>query len=282
MEGQSNIHDSILFLHDISLLLSSESELHDKFEKALEKLVDALDCHAASIFLVDEKTGKLDEVASYGARVDLIESIDFDMGHGFSAWVAKQGRAVLIPRLRSGQKDFASFVSAPLKINSTLVGVINLGHREPDAFTEENLKLVEIIAEEVALLINRVRYERELVEANHALKEAEVEIKKQQARIIEMEKYHVMAQMAASINHEINNPLTTILGNAELVLMMYPDLREEVRKKLEKIVTEARRISSITEKLRNMKRVVIEEYLAKTRETMIDIDSSTGEQENNS
>ena len=282
MNGQSNTHGHIQFLHEICLILSSGSEISAKIEQTLGKLVDVSGCQAASIFLVDRQTGELVETASYGARVDLIEGFVSESGQAFSSWIAQQERAVPIPLPREGKNDFFSCVSVPLKINNTLLGVINLGFSEAEQVSEENLRLLGIIAGELAFMIDRVRYESELVEANQALKKAEIEIMKQQARIIEMEKYHVMAQMAASINHEINNPLTTILGNAELVLMMHSDLSDEVRGKLEKIVTEARRISSITEKLRNMKREVSDEYLAKTRDTMIDIDSSAIVQENNS
>jgi len=282
MDGQTDTYDRIQFLHEICLILSSGSQLSDKFEQILGKLVDVSGCHAASIFLADRQTGELVESVSYGARVDLVEGFDCENGQGYNTWIAQQERAVLIPLPCDGRNDFSSCVSAPLKINNTLVGVINLGLGEAESLSEEILRLIGIIAGELAFMIDRVRYESELVEANRALKSAETEIKKQQARIIEMEKYHVMAQMAASINHEINNPLTTILGNAELVLMMHSDLSEEVRVKLEKIVTEARRISSITEKLRNMKRAVSEEYLARTSETMVDIDSSSIMQENNS
>ena len=90
-----------------------------------------------------------------------------------------------------------------------------------------------------------------------------------------MEKYQVLGQVAASINHEINNPLTTIIGNIELILMTDTGLDEKIRKKLAVVKDEAHRIAKIVEKLRDVKKVVVEDYLGRYGEKMIDIDSSS-------
>ena len=156
---------------------------------------------------------------------------------------------------------------------------MNLGNSEPDAFTEDNLQFLEIIAEQLALLIERTHFEKELIKKNEALLNARNEIKKQQEHIVEMEKTHVIAQMATSVNHEINNPLTTIIGNLELILMSNKDLDPAISRKLNVILQEARRIGKITQKLRNIKRVVVDKYLELTNEDMINLDLSSQPEE---
>jgi len=79
------------------------------------------------------------------------------------------------------------------------------------------MQFIEIIAGQLANIIERTRYERQLLEKNDALTKAREEIEKQHNRIVEMEKYQVLVQAAASINHEINNPLTAIIGNLDLI-----------------------------------------------------------------
>jgi len=273
-EEFSNI-ESVRVLYEISTLIQSDSKLEEMFERALRLIRDTIGCHSASLFIYNEESGKLDEVSTIGVRVDLIKAIDFDMGKGFSAWVAKNRRSVLLPNLRKEHhKGFRSFISTPLISKNRLIGVINLGHKEPDSFTEKHKEFLEIIASQLANTIERTNFEQELLKKNEALVKAQKEILDQQKKIVEMEKYQVLVQVAASINHEINNPLTTIIGNAELLLMSQPDLDEKLKKRIDVILKEAKRIAKIVEKLKNIKKIVIEDYITDTGEKMIDIESS--------
>lgn len=275
MAEEYNTMDGMRVLCEISGLIRSDSELKDKFVHALAKVKDAVHCHSASLFMYSEENGRLEEVATVGSRVNLIESIEFDLGTGFSAWVAKQRRSVLIPNLRRERSEgFRCFGSVPLITGEKLIGVMNLGHREPNALTEEHMQFLDIVAGQLANVIERARSERELIEKNEELLRAQDEIRKQQQQLIEMEKYQVLAQVAASINHEINNPLTTIMGNVDLILLAAPSLDPLIRKKLLTVLDEARRIAEITKKIRNIKRIVLEDYLERTGEKMIDINSS--------
>lgn len=56
-------------------------------------------------------------------------------------------------------------------------------------------------------------------------------------------------QTAVALNHEINNPLTVVLGNAELLLMKEHQLPEEVKARLKTIVTAGLRIRDAVSRL---------------------------------
>ena len=267
--------EGLRVLYELNTLIRSDSMLEEKFVQALGKVKDTVRCHSASLFIHNERTGKLEEAATVGERVDLIATINFDMGQGFSAWVAKQRRSVLIPHIRKDHPEgFRSFVSVPLLWGEKLIGVMNFGHNEPYAFTEDHMHFLDVAAGQFAYTIERARFERELIAKNTALLEAQDEINKQQQRIIEMEKLQVLVQAAASINHEINNPLTTIMGTIDLLLISRPDIDPIVKKKLTLMLSEANRIAETTKKFRNIKRIVIGDYLDRSGEKMLDIESS--------
>lgn len=72
-------------------------------------------------------------------------------------------------------------------------------------------------------------------------------------RQIEDEKLRVISQLAVSVNHEINNPLTGLLGTAELLLMENSgELTDRVVKDLKLIINQCNRIREITTRLRNL------------------------------
>jgi two-component system, chemotaxis family, chemotaxis protein CheY len=78
-----------------------------------------------------------------------------------------------------------------------------------------------------------------------------------QARITRMEQDHLrlIGQLAISVNHEINNPLTGLMGTAELLLMDEKGLNEKVRRDLKTILTQCRRIQEVTARLKNLKQL---------------------------
>ncbi len=59
-------------------------------------------------------------------------------------------------------------------------------------------------------------------------------------------------ETAITVNHEINNPLTTILAIAEGLLMSGNSLDEKTRDRLETVEREVKRIAEVTRRLQSM------------------------------
>ncbi|MBN1885979.1 MAG: PAS domain S-box protein [Candidatus Krumholzibacteriota bacterium] len=96
--------------------------------------------------------------------------------------------------------------------------------------------------------------------------------KRAQARLIEAERVEAIAQTAVSINHEINNPLCSILGNTQLLLMEGDKLDPRMIAKLHAIERQIGRIQLIAERLARVTRPVVREYVG--GRTMIDLEES--------
>jgi len=89
------------------------------------------------------------------------------------------------------------------------------------------------------------------------------------AELIEQEKLQAVLQTAVTVNHEVNNPLTAILGNAQLLLMKRTDLDDELRAKLKTIEASALKIRDVTQKLLRLRKVRSIEYTEGT--SMLDL-----------
>jgi len=98
------------------------------------------------------------------------------------------------------------------------------------------------------------------------------EIQKLQARLLEAERQAAITETAVSINHEINNPLCSILGNTQLILMDKERLEPGMVKKLKRIEKEIIRIQRVAERLAHITRPVLTEYVGGKR--MLDLESS--------
>ncbi|OPX25875.1 MAG: hypothetical protein B1H02_00285 [Candidatus Latescibacteria bacterium 4484_107] len=264
-------------LQEISAIIQTPVE-HEVFESVLASIRKAIPYTSATLFLLDKETQQLEEVSRAGEKVDLIQSVRFDLGPGFSAWVAKQKKPVLISNLHRKMlkegKAVRSFLSVPLMVRDQLIGVLNLSHQEPEALGKDEFQLAHIIAAQVAFAIERMLYENELRDKNEQLEEAHKRLKEAQEELIELKEREAISQVVISLNHEINNPLTTIVGNAQFLLMTADKVDKGVAERLETITKEANRISQATHKLSNLKKLETDDYLSGRGEKMIDLSRS--------
>jgi DNA-binding NtrC family response regulator len=85
----------------------------------------------------------------------------------------------------------------------------------------------------------------------------------------EAEKKKLLHQLAVGINHEINNPLTAIMGTAELILAERKGLDKKIQHDLRTIVDQCVRIREVTAHLRELPKIHTTTYAAS--ETMLDL-----------
>lgn len=70
-----------------------------------------------------------------------------------------------------------------------------------------------------------------------------------------------MKKVIVTLNHEINNALTAVLGNTELLLYLCSDLPEDKKQMLQSIREHAERISTVTQKIQAMDKITTVKYL---------------------
>ena len=81
------------------------------------------------------------------------------------------------------------------------------------------------------------------------------------------ERMKAVSAMAVALNHEINNPLQVIQGNAQL-LHVLPNLAPEVRDKVQRIRAATEAIANLTHRISALRDVVTTEYPAGNRMTV--------------
>lgn len=69
-------------------------------------------------------------------------------------------------------------------------------------------------------------------------------------------------ETAITVNHEINNPLTTILAIAQVLLMSGKGLDEKTRERLTTVEREVKRIAEVTQRLQNLDELKSDDYIA--------------------
>jgi signal transduction histidine kinase len=173
------------------------------------------------------------------------------------------------------------FLIIPLLVNNELIGMVNFIGGQGDAFLEKDIRLLCLIADQIAISIERSIYQKKLENQNAALTKAHQQLEQMHRQIVSEERLAAVKNLAASINHEINNPLSVITGNAEYILYSNRDLDPNIAKRLKTIENEAIRISDINRQLLKIQQLVTEPYLHNDESVqMINLKKSSAEVSN--
>ena len=101
-----------------------------------------------------------------------------------------------------------------------------------------------------------------------------VDLRGKQEEVIKSKRLAAIGEVVASVNHEINNPLMIISGNAQFLEMSMEGYPADMKERVKTIIEETGRISEITRKLREIRNPVSQDYLTGSGQ-MIDINKST-------
>ncbi|HBB67313.1 MAG: hypothetical protein A2X58_05630 [Nitrospirae bacterium GWC2_56_14] len=79
--------------------------------------------------------------------------------------------------------------------------------------------------------------------------------------LVKAERVGAIGQVGVAVRHEINNPLTTVIGNIELLMERYEDKDKELVARLETILNNALRIAETVKRLEGIKKEKTVDYL---------------------
>ncbi len=243
----------------------------DRYEGIFDLLGEVLSYRDAAIFLLDDRKRKIALEASRGKPVDLIRIVEFEMGSGFSAWVAKERRIVLLNELQGRQAgELRSFLSVPLLLGEDLVGVVNFGHDLPNAFTTQQAERVQVVASLLAGILTKQILIGRLRRQNEKIQRVNRELNDTREKLVAAEKQAVISATVVSLNHEINNPLQIISGNLQMAMQMCQS--DDVRAKLQVAEQQILRIADVLKKLRSIEQPLFSQYIEGDDEQMIKVE----------
>jgi PAS domain S-box-containing protein len=236
-------------LNAMAVIATQSFDLDEILNLTLRQVVSLMATDGGSIYMADPEGPKFRRRATWGQRsADRARLSEVDLNEGFGDLVTRSRTEVItpefLPHLPSAAADFirgeASGIWVLLWSKDKCVGIMGLTSRQPRTYTESDENLLVAIGRQLATTIERVRLYDETSRAFD-------DLRRTQEQLLQSEKMSAVGQLIAGVAHELNNPLTAILGYAQL--LQSEELAERAADFVTKLFKQAQRTHRVVQNL---------------------------------
>ncbi|MFP4322188.1 MAG: sensor histidine kinase [Anaerolineales bacterium] len=205
-----------------SLHLSASMELRTMLENILQLIFDLLPAANVHVFIYDQEK----EALTFGAALmhgqPQPQPHHPPRRHGMTYTAALTGERIIVenvyehPLFQDFDKGVAiisgALVGIPLKVGDLVVGVLNIGFADPRIFSEIELDIMELFAQQAAVAVENARLYRQV----SATAEQMQALREQDRRYYE-ELNRTQSLLMNMVSHDVRNPIGVIKGYVKLL-----------------------------------------------------------------
>ena len=185
--------DKLRMLHDITKKISRSLDLQEVLNLVMDTLDSLIPYDAAGIFVVQCRDKELlpageepcvfKSEAVRGYDIDELSDLHLKLGEGFIGSVAVSGKPIISPDVRTdpvyvnARNSTRSEMVAPIISNDEVIGVFDLESDQFNAYSEDDLDVLMMLASQVAIIIEKVMLHEQLIEKKRL--EGQLEVARQ-------------------------------------------------------------------------------------------------------
>src|ERR1043165_338325 len=185
--------DKLRLLHDITKKISRSLDLQEVLNLVMDTLDSLIPYDAAGIFVVQcldpelvpegEEPCTFKSEAVRGYDIDELSDLHLKLGEGFIGSVAVSGKPIISPDVRqdpvyvNARDRTRSEMVAPIISNDEVIGVFDLESDQFNAYSEDDLDVLMMLASQVAIIIEKVMLHEQLIEKKRL--EGQLEVARQ-------------------------------------------------------------------------------------------------------
>jgi signal transduction histidine kinase len=219
----------------------SHLTLDDLFGVLLPRIREILEADTCAVLLLDQATNELVARAAVGIEEEVERGVRIPLGLGFAGRIAARQEPLILPDVDHAdvlnpilrEKGIKSMLGVPLLVGGDALGVIHVGTLVHRRFTGQDVELLQLVAQRVALAIERAQVHEQALQLD-ALK----------------------ANFVAIASHELRTPATSVYGVVATLLERDGQLDDDVRRELLRVgVEQGERLRRLLEELLDLSRL---------------------------
>ncbi|MDM8527647.1 ATP-binding protein [Anaerolineales bacterium HSG24] len=227
------------------------------------------------IYLFDEENNNLVMTEGTGQAGQQLKEQEYrqEVGHGIIGTVFKTGKYFLNQNIQETDvfianpllPDIASELAVPIRKAGNLIGVLDIQSKKLNAFSSEDVSMMQLIADQSAIAIDNARLLAERQSTIMRLREVD------QAK----------SQFITMMSHELRTPLNAINGFAELLMLgLSGDLPNQAQEDIQLIYDSGQHLLNLINDVLDISQIEagqiqIEPEILSVKEVMQDVQATS-------
>lgn len=223
--------------------ITSDSTINDIMLSILDSIQETFNFSSIDFFFVTKNT--LKHKLSLGEKMDDSSKMEWKIGKNRPKWMAYiiKKKKPSIVNLKCKEEMIEVFglgtTLMPLIIKDKFIGLISaVSESKKNKLDKHDMKLLKAYCDQTSVVLENAQLYWNVITAREDL--------------IEQEKKNLLGQMIISLNHEINNPLSIISMEAQLLQKKFENKETKIESRIANIENNIDRIKTILEKISSL------------------------------
>lgn len=248
-------------LYNASQAMASTLDLQTVLNQIMDEVNTLFEAEGASLLLYRPKSDELTIAALATQNSNLLLGQRIPANQGVAGKAFQEKKPILITDAQRSQTFYPNIdlitglttmmvLAVPMVHKNKVIGVVEIINPVKGKFINRDIHLLEALARSAAIAIENARLFQ--VEQKHARR-----LQQSQTQLIQIEKMAALGRLMASITHEINNPIQSILGFlmlAQETLENQQPVDDDLLLYVKTAAKESQRVADLSKNLRNFYR----------------------------